>query len=132
VLSVVGEYPLIYRRVFGLEIMKHRIIILSIIGTAFIVLLSLFSPTKSGVFVLLMVYLLIYVFLVTIAQLVIKNSDKDISNNRALFLSIVCGAAPVILLAVKTFSALNMLDLLLIFGLPVFVSWYGLRSGIFH
>jgi hypothetical protein len=112
--------------------MKILYILLSVLSASLVILFSIISPTSPNILLFLAIFVEVYLLLIVVSQIIIKVSHSNISKNRALFLSIMFAACPVMLVAIESLSGINWLDLFLVIGIPGLISWYGIRSGLFQ
>lgn len=108
-----------------------RIIIGIVVSTVLLLAtMGLTSPNAATLPIYLVAFSLVYIFCVLVISLILKIGYSHLADNKRYFIAVVIGFTPTILLALASLSDLSLIDILLAFGLPAAIAWYGLKSDI--
>lgn len=134
-LSVVGEYPPGWRRVFNFcytimsEYMKKKLILLLIMSGLLAGLLAMTSPNTTNLPVYLVVFGLIYLFFVLVITIIADLAYAKSTPRARFFGASILAFSPTIILAIASLSSLTFIDVILALGVPLAIVWYGLKGG---
>jgi hypothetical protein len=109
--------------------MKKIIFSIIVLLIGFALLLGFTSPNKVTLPVYLAVFAIIYLFCTLVLLIIFQLAYSNMLISKKIFISTVLAFCPVILLALNTLSTISLLDVLLAFGVPLLIVWYGFKRG---
>jgi len=111
--------------------MRYLIFFLAFLLLSLVALVSTTSPLNANLTIFLLAFLLLYMIFLDLFIIISWISTEHKDYKKLLFVSVVLAFAPTLFIALSTLSNLNLMDVVLSFGIPIVITWYGLRSSYF-
>jgi hypothetical protein len=108
--------------------MKFLLSFFAVILATLSILLSISNPNNASLFLFLVIFLLIYFLFFDICLVIFWLATEHKDYRKFVFVSVVISFGPTSFIALATLSSVNFMDVLLAFGIPISIVWYGLRS----
>jgi len=111
--------------------MRYLFSFLGILLLGLAAVFSLTTPTTANLAIFLLVFVMLYLISLDILIIISWVSTEHKDYKKLLFVSVVLAFAPTFFIGLSTLSNINLMDIILSFGIPFVVTWYGLRSSYF-
>jgi len=111
--------------------MRYLFAFLGILLFGLVAIFSITSPATANLAIFLLVFVMLYFFFLDILIIISWIFAEHKDYKKLLFVSVVLAFAPTFFIGLSTLSSINLMDIVLSFGIPLVVTWYGLRSSYF-